>query len=153
MNIAVKKALEVLKTYGLSSFYMDFRQLSTIAENENIHLYKYPFRGRLKERYICTFDNIALIYIHDSLEPIEQKHYLAHALGHHFLHKGNYAFISDIVLDKYECQAEDFAAVLLISPDMLIKNRPTNSSLLACDFEVPIRLAERRLRIFDNYNI
>lgn len=153
MNIAIRKALQVIKTYGLSSFYMDIRQLSTIVDNEGIRLFQFPFHGRLKERYICTQDNIALIYIRDSLNPIEEKHYVAHALGHHFLHRGNHAYISGIVLDKLERQAEDFAAMLLIPPEIFKHTCPTLSFELAEKCEVSLQLAERRMQIYEKYKI
>jgi len=124
MNIAIKKALKVLRTYGLLCYIPDFQQISTIIYKENIIFSRFPFEGRLKERYICTNDNIAVITIDEGVSSCELKHLTTHALGHHFLHKGNYAFINDIVLDKQEYQAEEFAAVLLVPPPALKKIKP-----------------------------
>ena len=75
----------------------------------------------MKERYICTTDNIAIITINEGVLNSELKHLTAHALGHHFLHKGSYAYMNNIVLDKQENQAEEFAAVLLVPPLALKK--------------------------------
>lgn len=153
MNIAIKKALEVLETYGLLSSIVDFQHISAIIDKENIIFSMFPFKGRLKERYICTKDNIVLITIHEEVGTPELKHLTAHALAHHFLHKGSYAYINDIVLDKQENQAEEFAAVLLVPPSVLQKIKPATAYELAGECDIPIRLAERRLRIYEKYGV
>jgi Zn-dependent peptidase ImmA (M78 family) len=153
MNVAIKKALEVLELHGLLDSYVDFQQLSTILDKENIIFYTFPFQGRLKERYIATNDDITQIAVKESIDIAEEKHMIAHALGHHFLHRGNYAHIDGIVQDKQENQAEDFAAILLVTPQMLEKLRPLGVHQIALEFNVPLSIAERRMRIFEMYGI
>ncbi|QNB45878.1 ImmA/IrrE family metallo-endopeptidase [Thermanaerosceptrum fracticalcis] len=153
MNIAIKKALEVLELHGLLDSYIDFQQLSTILDKENIIFYTFPFQGRLKERYIATNDEITQIAVKESIDIAQEKHMIAHALGHHFLHRGNYAHIDGIVQDKQENQAEDFAAVLLVPPSILKKFRPTWSFQIAEECNIPLSLAERRIRILEAIGI
>ena len=153
MNIAIRKALKVLDTYGLSSSFVTFQHISTILDNEGILLNTFPFKGRLRERYICTEDGIAQITIKDCIDTPEAKHLIAHALGHHFMHKGSYAFIDNIVLDKQERQAEDFAAVLLAPPKSISSAKPKSTYQLAVDYEIPELVAETRMNIYKVHNL
>lgn len=153
MNIAVKKALEVLALHGLLDSHVDLRNLTIIIEKEGIISYTFPFRGRLKERYCETNDGIVQIAIDSSISSSEQKHMLAHALGHHFLHQGNYAHIDGIVQDKQEHQADVFAAVLLVPPSILMRIRPSSALALAQGYGIPLTLAERRIAIYKEHRI
>lgn len=153
MNIAIHKALKVLDTYGLSSSIITFQHISIIIDNEEILLNTFPFKGRLRERYICTEDGIAQITIKAGIDALESKHLIAHALGHHFLHKGSYAFIDSIILDKQERQAEDFAAVLLAPPKTISSIQPKTTYQLASDYEIPMFLAETRMNIYKVHSL
>lgn len=153
MRIASMKALEVLDRHGLSDFNPDFQQISTLLDNEKILFNTYPFRGRLKERYLCSEDGIAQISIINNCTIYEQKHLIAHALGHHFLHKGNYAYIDGIVEDKQEFQAEVFAAVFLVPPNEYARIHSSFSFELAEECEIPLQLAEKRLQIYEQIGI
>ena len=153
MNIAAKKALEVLNLHGLLDFHIDFRQLSSIIDREGIIYYTFPFEGRIKERYLATSDGIAQIAVDSDLSLFDQKHMIAHALGHHFLHQGNYAHINGIVQDKQEHQADVFAAVLLVPPSGLEQIRPSTAFALAHGYSIPLVLAERRIQIYKAQNI
>lgn len=57
----------------------------------------------------------------DAAQPEQRHPYLiAHELGHLLLHQGNYFFLRNhtwVVLDKYEKEADLFAACLLIDED------------------------------------
>jgi len=153
LNIAVKKALEVLTLHGLLDSYVDLLNLTTIVEKEGIISYKFPFRGRLKERYFATSDGIVQIAVDLNISSAEQKHVVAHALGHHFLHQGNYAHIDGIVQDKQEHQADDFAAALLVPPHTLIRLRPTSAFALAQGYGIPLALAEKRVDIYIKHRL
>ncbi len=153
MNIAVKKALEILTLHGLLDSFMDLKNLSIIVENENIIFYPFPFKGRLKERYFATSDGIVQIAVDSNISLAEQKHMIAHALGHHFLHQGNYAHINGIVQDKQEHQADDFAAVLLVPPSILISIRPSIALGLAQGCGIPLVLAEKRVNIYKQHRL
>ena len=153
MNIAVKKALEILTLHGLLDSYMDFAKLSIIVEKEDIIFYSFLFKGRLKERYFATSDGIVQIAVDPSISSAEQKHMIAHALGHHFLHQGNYAHINGIVQDKQEHQANVFAAVLLVPPSILIRIRPSCAFALAQGYGIPLALAEKRVDIYKKHRV
>lgn len=43
MNIAIKRALKVLKTNGLLDYIPDFQQISTIIDREKIIFSRFPF--------------------------------------------------------------------------------------------------------------
>ena len=153
MNIAVKKALEILTLHGLLDFFIDLKNLSIIVEKEDIISYPFPFKGRLKERYFATSDGIVQIAVDPNISLAEQKHMIAHALGHHFLHQGNYAHINGIVQDKQEHQADVFAAVLLVPPHTLIRLRPTSAFALAQGYGIPLVLAEKRVDIYKKHRL
>lgn len=153
MNITIRKALKVLKNFGLLYNIPDFYKIKKIIHRENIIFCRFPFKGRLKERYICTPDNIAVITINEGVSSCELKHLTAHALGHHFLHKGNHAFVNNAILDKQENQAEEFAAIILVPPPALIKIKPVSIYELAGECDIPIDLAERRMRIFKRHGV
>jgi Zn-dependent peptidase ImmA (M78 family) len=153
LNIAVKKALEVLTLHGLLNSYIDLRDLTIIVEKEGMISYKFPFQGRLKERYFATSDGIVQIAVASDISSTEQKHMIAHALGHHFLHQGNHAHINCIFQDKQEHQADVFAAVLLVPPSILMRIRPSSALELAREYGIPLVLAEKRLDIYNEHKI
>lgn len=86
-----------------------------IAESEHIEIIEKNMAGRLKELYFGDY-----IILNAKLPLFKKRHYLAHALGHHFLHTGNRFFFAKMRYlqnSKEEKQAEEFAAYLLM-PDL-----------------------------------
>lgn len=142
-----------MNLHGLLNSYVNLTKLANIVEREDIIFYTFPFAGRLKERYVSTNDGIVQIAIDSNINKAEQKHMIAHALGHHFLHQGNYAHIDGIVQDKQEYQADVFASVLLVPPAIFQQAKPSTVSELAHAYNIPIILAERRIEIFKVQNI
>lgn len=85
-----------------------------IARRERILVRTYPFRGRIKERYICSPDGIALLTIRTGLIEEEAALAIAHGLGHHFLHRANCWNCSEAELQRMEYEADLFARTLLM---------------------------------------
>lgn len=111
MSLAYTKTSEIINNYHTNDPYH-------IAEHENIDVLEQDLSGRLTELYFGDY-----IILNKKLTSSQKKRYLAHALGHHFLHAGNYLFFHEnrtFANDKEESQAEEFAAHLLIPDSQLI---------------------------------
>jgi Zn-dependent peptidase ImmA (M78 family) len=114
-----------------------------IAEAENIIVQEkelpYITKGMavkvLRRKYIV---------INHTLHSHEKKYVCAHELGHHLLHDvQNHRFILENTLNpngKYEREANEFAACLLIDP-MIISNDDTIESI-AAKASVPVELVK-----------
>lgn len=118
-----------------------------IAEKQNIEVIEKSLSGRLKELYFGDY-----IILNQNLTFPKKRHYLAHALGHHFLHTGNRFFFAKMRYlqnSKEESQAEEFAAYLLIPDNILtdIAHWPINE--LADYFQVSPRFIQFRLGLID----
>ena len=116
-----------------------------IAELEQIEVIEHPLSGRLKELYFGDY-----IILNNLLSHIKKRRYLAHALGHHFLHTGNQLFYAKQRYHqniKEEAQAEEFAAHFLIPDSQLIPIIDWNISELAEQFQVPPQFIKYRLRL------
>ena len=157
MRMAVIHALEVLDKYGLTEAQIDLDHLTEIANSEGIIRHWFTFKGRLRERYLVSEDGIPLIAIASYLKApgawalAELRHLSAHALGHHFMHRGSYLYVDSVMQCKKEEQADSFAAVALISPHQLMLNSGpwTRAKDLADIFMVPLKLAEKRVKIYE----
>ena len=111
MSLAQTKSVQIISNYNSNDPYR-------IANFEHIDILEQTLSGRLTELYFGDY-----IILNKKLSDCQKKHYLAHALGHHFLHAGNYLFFSEnrtFSNDKEESQAEEFAAYLLIPDSELI---------------------------------
>lgn len=73
------------------------------------------------------FQRNNIIYINEDLPEHEKMWVCAHELGHMLLHKKANAIFMDthtnLNVDKYEIEANTFAAELLISDDFMIENQ------------------------------
>ena len=115
----------------------------SIAEQENIDVIEHNLSGRLKELY---FGDIVILNQKKNL--FKKRHYLAHALGHHFMHTGNHLFFAKMRYlqnSKEETQAEEFAAHLLIPDQELIPIIHWNIAELADYFQVSPQFVKYRL--------
>src|SRR5437879_2194469 len=92
----------------------------TALERLGVDVMEQPLRGRIREIYFGDF-----VVVKSRSEPVYRNYYLAHALGHHIIHKrGNYLYcdsISHLNTIKKEGEAEDFAACYLIRQHTLIR--------------------------------
>ena len=96
-----------------------------IINNLNVIVVFYPLKG--VKGFYQYFQRNNIIYIDNNLSEAEQKVVCAHELGHMFLHKKCNAIFMDsrthFVTNKYENEANTFAAELLI-PDSIILENP-----------------------------
>lgn len=142
MNIAKRKALEIVNKYGSN--------LQDIIDAEGIGIIEYPLVDRLKELYFGDF-----IVLKQGLPESERKELIAHALGHHFLHAGNHLAASSGAYswDKLqERQAEVFAAYLLM-PKLRLTTRhfQTARANLVEDYGITEKFAGFRLKLLEAY--
>ncbi len=146
--IAARKATEIIQRFNLTDVVTE-DDLHRIRQAEGIlFLDNYPFVGRVRERYI-NHNGIALITLKGGLNSCERKHYLAHALGHHFLHRGSHLLMDNIRLTKQELQAETFAAFLLMPAQKMEEVMRANPAPwhLAQVFGVSVDLARKRIEL------
>lgn len=96
-----------------------------IINNLNVIVVFYPLKG--VKGFYQYFQRNNIIYIDNEISENEQKVVCAHELGHMFLHKKCNAIFMDtrthFVTNKYENEANTFAAELLI-PDSIILENP-----------------------------
>lgn len=117
MNIK-KKANWLAKRYNS-------RNPLDIIKNLNVILVFYPLKD--VRGFYQYFQRNNIIYIDENLPENEQIFVCAHELGHMILHKDTNALFMDsrthFVTTKYENEANEFAAELLI-PDSIILDNP-----------------------------
>ncbi|MFA4931136.1 MAG: ImmA/IrrE family metallo-endopeptidase [Patescibacteria group bacterium] len=121
-----------------------------IAEKENIEVVEYELSGRLKELYFGDH-----IILNNKMPYTQKRHYLAHALGHHYLHTGNQLYFSQHRQgqnDKEETQAEEFSAYLLIPSAQIIPILDCPPDELADQFQVSPQFILYRLSLIKNNN-
>lgn len=116
MNSAVQLALALIKKYRLEG-PPGVYQLYRIARSEGIILTRFPFKGRVRARYVRTGDGIALLTVKKGLTRPELKHMLAYGLGQHCLNVTSGIYVDGLTgRGEEENAAEDFAALLLLPP-------------------------------------
>jgi len=133
MTKAQRRARQILRKYKLSTAPIN---LQTIIEGENLMLDEWNFHGRVKEVYLG--DSIG---IDNSVDHKKQRELIAHALGHHFLHKGNHLYFEtndQFITFKQEHEAQCFAAELLMPREMLTCRKNLSVEKVADYFNVPI---------------
>ena len=95
-----------------------------IINNLNVIVVFYPLKG--VKGFYQYFQRNNIIYIDNDLSENEQKVVCAHELGHMFLHKKCNAIFMDtrthFVTNKYENEANTFAAELLIPNSIILEN-------------------------------
>lgn len=138
MSLAQSKSWEIISKHHTNDPYQ-------IAELEHIDVLEQILAGRLTELYFGDH-----IILNKNLSYQHKRHYLAHALGHHYLHAGNYLYFSQtrqFQNDKEETQAEEFAAYLLIPEIELIPIIHWELSDLADNFQVLPEFIQYRLSL------
>ena len=95
-----------------------------IIKNLNAIVVFCPLKG--VKGFYQYFQRNNIIYIDNDLSESEQKVVCAHELGHMFLHKKCNAIFMDtrthFVTNKYENEANTFAAELLIPNSIILEN-------------------------------
>jgi Zn-dependent peptidase ImmA (M78 family) len=87
------------------------------------------------------------ICLREGLARREKRVLLAHALGHHFLHRGNRFYFAEAdpeALETQEREAWEFAAFLLIPTEELAQLAHRPLSALARRFGVPVDVMRLR---------
>ena len=138
MSLAKQKSWEIINQYHTNDPYV-------LAEIEHIDVIEHDLTGRLKELYFG--DHIVL---NKKMSLFDKRHYLSHALGHHYLHAGNYLFFTQnryLQNFKEEQQAEEFAAFLLVPDQKLIPVIHLDISELADNFQLSPEFIQFRISL------
>ena len=123
-----------------------------ICERLNIEIIYYHFSENIKGFFVK--DNLKkqfIIALNSHLLPRTRKAVLSHELGHAYLHpelsryyiKRNTLFSTD----KFEREADIFAAELLVPDLELIKHLKERSTLLKMSYELDVPLELLRIKI------
>ncbi len=131
MTKAQKRARQVLRKYYLTTAPIN---LQTIIDGEGLILDKWAFHGRVKEVYLG--DSIG---IDQKADPQKQRELIAHALGHHFLHRGNHFYFENrdqFATFKQEHEAQCFAAELLMPRKEVKELKHLSKSDIADHFQI-----------------
>jgi Zn-dependent peptidase ImmA (M78 family) len=154
----IQKATQIYRKYG--SIELDF-----IAGKFGVTIYETLSTEKIKEVYFPDLKAIAIV---PNLDFRERNYLIAHALGHHFLHRiGLYQDYINLhengllgsleigrsELARKEKEADLFAAYFLIPEERLnlilkedwFRESPNQVTALAEEFQVPEELARKRL--------
>lgn len=101
--------------------------------------------------FLQVIRRIGIIYINDELDGRQSALVCAHELGHWFMHRGlNRAFLdahTDFVLNKYEIEANRFAACLLFDDDTIAEYAGCTIEQIAQALGVTQETAEYRMSV------
>jgi len=142
-RLAVDMAKQVHRRHGGLSFPLDVEAMVTA---EGCTCLDWPFLEPIREVKHGKWIGIA-----DWLDEPERRRHLAHALGHHLMHRGNqlsFRTWQKINRWKQEREAEEFAAHLLVPEEELEKARGMGLSGLAERFGVPQDLVYQRVTAY-----
>lgn len=130
MTRSERQAHQVRQRYGGS--------LARILRGENIQVVEQACWW--KELFVAD-DRRREICLRRGLPRAEKRALLAHALGHHFLHRGNRFYFAETdpeALETQEREAWEFAAYLLIPTAALARPAHRPLPTLARRFRVPV---------------
>lgn len=127
-----------------------------VLEKLGVEVMEQPLRGRIREIYFGDF-----VVVKSQSEAVYRDYYLAHALGHHIIHKkGNYLYcdsIRHLNTIKKEGEAEDFAACFLIGRHTLthVLSESGDSPLetVSANLQVAPEVLSRRIDVYRRGNI
>ncbi len=142
-RMAVEMARQVHQRHPGLSFPLDMEGVVTA---EGCTCLEWPFLDPIREVKRGEWIGVA-----DWLDAPERRRHLAHALGHHLMHRGNqlsFRTWHKINRWKQEREAEEFAAHLLIPEDELEKARGMDVWALAESFGVPEDLVWQRVTAY-----
>jgi len=142
-RMAEEKANDIHRRYPGLSFPVDTEWLAGALGCEVLD---WPFQNPVKEvkagRWIGLTTN---------LESGERRYLIAHALGHHQMHRGNQLSFHDwqrVCVAKQEKEADEWAAHVLMPEKELAKMKNVAAWDIAECFGVPEELAWRRITEF-----
>lgn len=103
--------------------------------------------------YQCDFRQ-KIIHINNSLDPCMQCQVCAHELGHALLHKKTNTIFMDrhtyILTNKFEIEANMFAAELLVSNESIIEYKDYPISHVASILGIEEMLVEYKINLMKN---
>jgi hypothetical protein len=98
-----------------------------------------------------------IIYLADSLEELVARFVLAHEIGHMQMHRDlNTVFLDTHTFNphnRYERQANTFAAELLLPDELLLESPECSIYQLAQSYGLPVEYAELKLQGMQRRNV
>ena len=98
-----------------------------------------------------------IIYLADSLEELVARFVLAHEIGHMQMHRDlNTVFLDTHIFNphnRYERQANTFAAELLLPDELLLESPECSIYQLAQSYGLPVEYAELKLQGMQRRNV
>lgn len=158
MNWIIEKVKEIQRKYGSE-------ELEVLVSRLGAEVHEILEGSNIKEVY---FPHLEAIAIKPDLHPYERNYLIAHALGHHLLHRGSKRDFINLHEEglsgslelgrqertRKEKEADLFAAYLLIPEERLEINLKSMEDPhydpvpeLAEEFEVPEELMRKRLEL------
>ena len=123
-----------------------------ILKQKNVILVFAPLNG--VRGFYQYFQRNHIIYIDENLSDSEKRFVCAHELGHMLLHKKANALFMDthtfFNTEKFEIEANTFAANLLISDDIIIENSNMTTEQLSRLVGYEKALIELRLKTYSD---
>jgi len=142
-KMAVEKARSIHRRYHGVSFPLD---ADWLAETLGCTVKEWPLLHPVQEVKVGRWIGLA-----NHLESGERRYLIAHALGHHQMHRGNQLSFHDwqrVCVAKQEREADEWAAHVLIPEMELAKMKSIAAWDIAEHFGVPEELAQRRVTEF-----
>ena len=122
-----------------------------LCDNLNIKILRNYLGPEIKGFFQRTPNNYEILHLNTELIPEEEKYICAHELGHAILHTdlSLQFFIENRlqVKNRYEIQADKFAAGLLLNDIDLSIIKDTTIEQLSCYYKVPINLIKYKFNI------
>ncbi|SMC17315.1 protein of unknown function [Clostridium acidisoli DSM 12555] len=135
--------LRLVDTYGTNNPF-------ELCDYLNIKVIKSNLGNEIKGFFQRTYNNYELIHIHNGLNDSESKYICAHELGHAILHTDlSIGFFIENKLqikDRYEAEADRFAAILLLPNEISFECKYMNLQQLSSYYQVPKKLIEYKFK-------
>ncbi|WP_242841084.1 ImmA/IrrE family metallo-endopeptidase [Clostridium akagii] len=128
-----------------------------ICDCLNIKVIRSNLGNEIKGFFQRTSTNYEIIHIHNKLNYPESKYVCAHELGHAILHTDlSIGFFIENQLqikNRYEIEADKFAAILLLPNEISFECRYMNLEQLSSYYNVPIQLIKYKYNLDKDYEI
>ncbi|MEY8416712.1 ImmA/IrrE family metallo-endopeptidase [Tissierella praeacuta] len=144
----IKEIIEgLIEVYGTRDIYK-------LLELLEVSLIRKEFKTKIKGRFLRNIFDDEFIFVSNKLSEKEEKIVISHELGHLILHTdlstSYYTENHLLIKNKYEIEANKFAAELLIPDDIDFSIYDSlTAKQLGCLLEVPEELVELKFRIGD----
>lgn len=122
-----------------------------LCDSLNIKIMRSSLGQEIKGFFQRTQNGYEILHLNNKLIPEEEKYICAHELGHAILHTNlSLQFFIENTLqikNKYEIQADKFAAELLLNNVDLSVIKGATIKQLSCYFKVPMELIKYKFNI------